>query len=156
MGNRLKLPLQRCQGLSLEISHANTCFEPNFCQCWIIGIRLYWQTAYIDGWVFQSSRRAELLFQKIPDMQPPHFISGVPIETDVANDKLSEFAEYVGVDPSDIAESIFKLLGSTTYILSPLKLVNNGIHLDAATGYRYNGNKYPLKTPSSLLQASSN
>jgi hypothetical protein len=137
MRYRLKLAVENFNEFALEIEEACVFYESGYNQCWCIGLKVHWQTASIKGWGFLSGRWGELLFERAPTFPPPHFISGVPIETDWENDLLWEFAEDAGACPQDLSVSIFKALGEVMFVMPPFWIVNEGFIADAAMGYRY-------------------
>jgi hypothetical protein len=102
-----------------------------------VELKVYWQTMWISGWAFLSSWWGELLFQRVYDGQPPHFISGIPIETNFDNDMLWEFGEDIGIHPKKIADKIHQTLGKVIFILPPVRQIGDGVIVDCAMAYRY-------------------
>jgi|SRR6185369_12311074 len=140
MSYRLKLDAQGSKELSLEIIGASVTEYDYFLQCWCIKLKVNWQTMSIDGWAFLSAIWGELLFQRDHDGQPPHFISGKPVETGSCNDMLWGFADDIGFDPQEIAASIFKVLNKITFVMPPVRAVSGEININSAMGYRYEDN----------------
>lgn len=137
MGHKIKLEVSGYSDFSVEISNASVVLDDYYSQCWCVGLKVHWQTASIDGWGFLSKRWGELLFEKIPECPPPHFISGVAIQTKNDNDMLWEFAEDVGANPQDLAVAIFETLGNVMFVLSPLRLIGSEVKIDSAMSYRH-------------------
>ncbi len=144
MGHRLKLDVENFNEIAMEIYDSTAFVEEYFHQCWCIQLKIYWQTISIDGWAFLSSRWGEVIFQKVPDCQPPHFISGKAIETDYHNDLLFEFADSISANPRDIANAIFMTLEKVVFVFSPLRLIGRGFEMGTATEYRYNNLNYKI------------
>lgn len=144
MGHRLKLDVENYNEIALEIKDSTAFVEEDFHQCWCIQLKIWWQTLSIEGYAFLSSRWGEVIFQKVPDGQPPHFLSGKPIETDFSNDLLCEFAESISANPRDIANAIFKTLEKVVFVFSPLRLMGRGYEMGTATEYRYNNLNYKI------------
>ena len=85
------------------------------------------------------------MFEKVPEYPPPHFISGVPIETQFENDLLREFADDIGASPQDLAIAIFKTLGDVMFVMPHLSLVGNEITIDSAMGYHFDKMVHRIK-----------
>jgi hypothetical protein len=77
------------------------------------------------------------VFQNIPDMKPPHFISGGPIITGCDNDSLCDLAEHTRTNPYLIADAIHRTLQKTRFIFSPVKIVGEEAYTTSAISYRY-------------------
>lgn len=137
MGHKLKLDVTGFMDLYLEIKDSSTTLDEGHHQCWCVKLNVYWQTMAIEGWAFLSSWWGELIFQKVYDGQPPHFISGKPIETDFDNDMLWEFADDIGASPQALATAIFKTLGEVMFVMPPLRLIGNEFTIDQAMSYRH-------------------
>ena len=138
MGHKIRLEVSGFKDFFVEIKEASVLADDYYSQCWCIELRVFWQTIAMNGWGFLSKRWGELLFEKIPDCPPPHFISGVPIETENGNDMLWEFADDIGADPRDLAVAIFKTLDNVVFIMPHLQIISDEFMLKYAIGYRHN------------------
>lgn len=137
MGHRIKLDVTEFSDLSIEIKEASVVLDDYYSQCWSVGLKVNWQTVSMEGWGFLSKRWGELLFEKVPDCPPPHFISGEAIQIKNKNDMLLEFADDVGVDPEDLAIAIFMTLGNVRFVMPHLRLISKSIIVASAISYRY-------------------
>lgn len=144
MSNRANLAVYGYNDFGIEIKDACVMLDERRLQCWCIELRVYWQTIWINGWAFVSSWCGELLFQREPDMKPPHFISGIPIITVVGNDLLWDLAEDTGVNPQLVADAIHIALQKTWFILSPVRLVGEKAFTTHATHYWYEGTMHRI------------
>lgn len=137
MGHKMKLDVTGFNDFYVEINGASVVLDDYFSQCWCVGLKMYWQTISIEGWAFLSKRWGELLFEKVPECPPPHFISGVPIETAFENDLLREFVDDIGANPQDLAIAIFKTLGDVMFVMPHLRLLCNELTIDSAISFRH-------------------
>jgi len=145
MCEKLRLEVNGYKEIMVEITSASVGLDDGNMQCWCVQLKVYWQTMRIDGWAFLSSWWGELLFQRIYDGQPPHFISGKPIETDLDNDMLWQFGEDIGVHPKSIADKIHQTLRKVMFIMPPVRLVSDGVIVDSAMAYRYENGIHRIK-----------
>lgn len=144
MGQRIRLEIPLFSELSIEIETAVAFYDDFFQQCWIINLKLWWQTMSISGCAFLSSRWHEVIFPKIHDGQAPHFISGRPIKTLCENDMLSELAFEIGVDSGDLVTAIFSTIKSVTFVFPPMRLVGDDV-VTSAAAYRHQETIYKMR-----------